>query len=291
MLAPDKPMLSIAKLSTGTGDDLVSLLDCMQAQWAFFFFGLCNYNMCVIHIEQAMSDQLFMYSRDSTDPHSSRTVRYARFLDIAASFFFGSFLLMSAVNLHSKRWSPTEVRKRLQTHMLIMAIAYFLGALADFVQCQYQAGGIGSQCNGYSCLYVASAFAISLAVLILDGRFFLSFCLVLESVYRLHWISKLEKTDAQPYRWSFMVMIWVVVLGFYPLVLHFSHLSRAAKHIFGAALGNMPVKILQFSRSNHFELRSGPSEGVQTLQKYGHKVERVAHHSSSDPSFKPADMA
>jgi hypothetical protein len=205
--------------------DLDLLLGLRKTQWALVWLGLLNFTMCIIHVEQVLSDKRFVHSPDSIDPHPSRTLRVARFLDIAVSFLLGSFLITTAIKLHWKKLRPIEGRVQLKTCMLTVAITYFFGAAADFVQCHYQAGGIGPQCHGYSCLSISGSFLVAIAVMLVYGRIFVAFCLFSQSAYRIHWLIKQVHLEDPLERWSLMVMTWVVVLGVYPLILLFSEVK------------------------------------------------------------------
>ena len=262
-------------------------LSCWHAQSALVWLGLLNFTMFAIHVEQAMSDKRFVSSRDSTDPHPSRTLRFTRFLDIAVTFVLGAFLVPQAFNLYMKRLDPMVGSIRLKMCMLSVTMAYFFGAGADFVQCHYQAGGVGSQCNGYSCLHVSGAFLIALAVLWFHGRIFIAFCLFSQSVYRLLWLSRLAGV---PDRWSSMVMIWVVVLGIYPLVLHYTQLFHTAEYIYNTAHEEVMIRILQFVTSNRAESESRPARSVHSQRKCGRGAEGRTDLKTLSTSVKVVDV-
>lgn len=226
--------VSILNAETGEGH-LDYALSTLAGQGALGVFALLNFNIFVIHLGQVTSDARFVYSPDSTDPYENpeRTLRYVRVLDVCVSFGWGLFCAILSGSLFLKQMDVSTVRTRLQTSVLSVTVVYLVGAASDFGQCRYQAGGIGSRCHGVSCLQTAGACASALVVMQLHARFFLAFSFMVESGYRLNWLSKEENlSNAHGMEVSFrqsMVLSWVVLLAVYPIVLHYREIARVAK--------------------------------------------------------------
>jgi len=194
------------------------------------------------HVEQVSSDGRFVYAADAREPHSTRTLRLVRVLDVFVSFFFGGFLLVLGVGMCLQRVHSALAAQRLRCGMLIVAAAYVVGGVTDLLQCHFQAAGIGVHCNGNACFKVAASFLVCVAVMMLQTRLFIAFCLVLESAYRVWWLQR-EGTESSIGEWSLLVVGWIVVFAVYPLVVHFREMKRAcdacahrdAAHAAGAA--------------------------------------------------------
>jgi len=231
-LADDNKQQVYRSTDAGNETHIEYALSTLAGQAAVGFFGLLNCNMFAIHLDQLVMETRFLYSPDSTDPHPSKTLRLVRVLDVAISLVWCVFLFALAGGLYSTKLDVGTARTRLQTSILSVTVVYFIGAALDFVQCHYQAGGIGSQCHGFSCLQVAGASLLALVVMQVHARFFMAFSLTLESVYRLHWLSKQENSSSvHGIEVTCMVLAWVVFLAVYPIIMHYREIAQAAKGI------------------------------------------------------------
>jgi len=224
----------------------ISALDTGSAQMAVVCFALFNFNMFLIHMEQLGGDHRFIYVPDANEAHPSRTLRVVRVIDVAVSFLFAMFLLVLGVGLCLNRLHSASAARRLRCGMLVVAAVYVVGGLTDMMQCHFQADGIGSHCNGYACFIVAGAFLVCVSVQMLHARWFWTFCLVTEAVYRLMWLRREGQRNSIG-EWSLMVISWIVVFALYPLLVFFrnymrngnaraDHDSRPANHVLMAVL-------------------------------------------------------
>lgn len=85
-------------------------------------------------------------------------------------------------------------------------------------------------------------------------------------------------------------MIWVVVLGIYPLVLHYTQLFRTAEYIYNTAHEEVLMRILRFVTSNHPESESWPARSVHSQRKCGQGAEGGTDLKTQLTSVKVVDV-
>jgi hypothetical protein len=107
--------------------------------------------------------------------------------------------------------------------MVCAVIAYLLGAVADYLQCHFQAGGIGTHCNGTSCLRVAGATLVCFAVGRWRPRFLFLFCFGVQGALRLEWAERGDLPDVL----RAIVVAFAITLITLPAVAYFRELAAA----------------------------------------------------------------
>jgi hypothetical protein len=127
----------------------------LAGQACLLLYGLNMLFVGRIHLALLVSDARFVSAADEPRPHEPRTLRGVRVLDVLVSVSWACVLLWLARELSCRRLQPVHARRMVVASMGIAAVLYLLGALCDYGQCHLQAGGIGSRCNGVSCMHVA----------------------------------------------------------------------------------------------------------------------------------------
>ena len=182
------------------------------------------------HLEHLMSDARFVTEAEECGPHESRTLRVVRVLDVSVAFILAFVLLWLARELGWRRRSPGDARQVVLASLSVLAVVYFVGAVCDLGQCHFQAGGIGSQCNGMACFNVACLFLVCKMVGHWNPRFFAFAALTLQGVHRLHWASR------QLLESNLRVFFGTVALCFviFPLYVYAQELATAAQKLCAA---------------------------------------------------------
>jgi len=179
------------------GPDAITLaLSGWTGQFLVLFFGLQTFVCTGIHAHQLLMDTRYVNAPNAPQPHASLTLRAVRVIDFLVALVWSSFLGCLFQRLRRKRITALNGRRLLLASMRSVVGVYALGTLVDFAQCHFQAGGIGSHCNGYNC----ATTAISCAVCVVVGEYkptaFWAVCFLGQGLYRLVWVLREERPMA-----------------------------------------------------------------------------------------------
>jgi hypothetical protein len=157
-------------------DSLVTALSCSTGQICVLFFGLLTFGFSGIHTHQLLLDTRFVNAKDSAGPHSARTLRWVRVMDVLVCLVWSFFLIWLVLRLRSQKVTGLVGRKQLLDSFRCAVCVYTMGTLIDFAQCHFQAGGIGTHCNGYNCAQTALILSSSVFIAEYKPQVFWAIC-------------------------------------------------------------------------------------------------------------------
>ena len=162
---------------------------------ALMLFSINVLIVAICHGGQLTTDERFVYEPDAARPHSSRTLRLVRVLDFAVMLCWAVMFQLLSFALRTNRITPAQGQSTVLASMTCVVFVYLSGAFADYAQCHFQAGGIGSHCHGQSCLRTAAATVVCLVVGRWRPRLFFLFCFGFQGALRLEWAKRAEHPD------------------------------------------------------------------------------------------------
>ena len=190
-------------------------------QACLFLFSAQMMVMAAGHWGQLVTDERFVYEADALRPHHSETLRFVRVLDFVVLSTWSVLLAGLAWLLRSKRITPAHGRKAVMVSMAMAVLAYLFGAAVDYLQCHFQAGGIGSHCHGFFCIQTAALLSICVAVGTFHPRLLFMCCFGIQGALRLEWASRAERPGALRATVSALAVTLIVL----PIVAYFQEIS------------------------------------------------------------------
>jgi len=187
-------------------------------------------NMMVVaigHWQQLVSLHRFVYEPDAARPHKSETLRFVRMLDFAVNVCWSVTLTFVAGMLYTKRMTPSGGAKAVKLTMACAVVLYMIGAVADYLQCHFQAGGIGQRCHGLFCLQAAVLILFCLVVGHFRPRLLFMCCFTVQGALRLEWSSRSEQRGIL----RSTVVAVAVTLIILPVIAYFQEMVLALKRL------------------------------------------------------------
>lgn len=256
-------------------------------QACLFLFSVNMMVIAVGHWGQLATDERFVYAPDAPRPHKSETLRFVRVLDFVVVTCWSVVLAILAFSLHAKCITPAHGRRAVMCTMSMAVLIYLMGAAVDYLQCHFQAGGIGSHCHGFFCIQTAAATLVCVIVGHLRPRLLFMVCFGMQGALRLEWASRAEKPGVL----HATVIALAVTLIVLPIVAYFQEISSALRvsHCVAENSGkerdlemDMPDKAHAFecARREHVENvrgyeRASPCHGTDSAAAADHAANRM----------------
>ncbi len=108
-----------------------------------------------------------------------------RVLDVLMVFTWAPVLIWQAHQLGRRRQTPTGPLRTVAAGLGGAAVVYFVGALCDYGPCHFQAGGIGTRCNGMACVSVSCLCLVCTVVGHRNPRFLAFAVFTAQGIHRL----------------------------------------------------------------------------------------------------------
>ena len=192
-------------------------------QAALMLFSINMLIVAIGHGGQLATDERFVYEPDAARPHASRTLRLVRILDFVVMLCWAVMMQLLNLALRTKRITPAQGHAAVLAAMACVVFVYLSGALADYAQCYFQAGGIGSHCHGQSCLRTAAATMVCLVVGRWRPHLFFLFCFGIQGALRLEWATRAEHPDVL----RAIVVVFAITLMTLPAIAYSCDLAAA----------------------------------------------------------------
>ena len=199
----------------------------LASQACLVIFALYMLFVGLIHCEQLLSDARFVTEAEEPRPHEPRSLRIVRVLDVLVVFSWAAVLIWLARELGYRRRSPGDARRAVVASMGVVAVVYFVGALSDYGQCQFQGGGIGTKCNGMACVQVACLLLMCVLIGHWNPRFLAFAVFTSSAVHNLQWASR-ESLRSTLRLFCGMIALCFVAL---PLCVYMQELTTTAQNL------------------------------------------------------------
>lgn len=209
-------------------------------QAALLLFSINMMTVAIGHGGQLATEERFVYEPNAAHPHESGTLRFVRLLDFVVMVCWAGQMCRVGLRLRTRRITPAQGYSAVMGSMICAVIAYLLGAVADSLQCNFQAGGIGTHCNGNSCLRVAAATLVCFVIGRWRPRLFFLFCFGMQGALRLEWAKRGDLPDAL----RAIVLVFAITLLTLPALVYLCELAAPKALIFSkASSGTGPGKV------------------------------------------------
>ena len=176
-----------------SGDGEFALVRSDRSALMFLYVFAANaFAVGCVHALLLDTPARFVQAPDEARPDDARVLRLVRVFDCLVNLLLSAQLIWCARALRRGSLSLAAARWYMIAGCAVMAGGYLVGAGVDYLQCHFQASGIGPQCSGLRCIYTASS-VMGLAIfcgLFPRWLFVATFCA--QGLYRMEWIRKLE---------------------------------------------------------------------------------------------------
>ena len=181
------------KPAAWTGHGEMALVRSDRSALMFLYVFAANaFAVGCVHALLLDTPARFVQAPDEARPDDARVLRLVRVFDCLVNLLHSAQLFWCARALRRGSLSLAAARWYVIAGCAVMAGGYLVGAGVDYLQCHFQASGIGPECSGLRCIYTASS-VMGLAIfcgLFPRWLFVATFCA--QGLYRMEWIRKLE---------------------------------------------------------------------------------------------------